>query len=134
MKKIFALLLTLICVIGLVGCNQQEPEIIDIPDDISKVVVTFYSMGQTTEWELDETKVSVWKDWAENLTLKPLSEEKIEELQMTEGGESYHFEINNDEMSFTFKDNGNKDNRYIIFNGTYYRAVNATVPDVEPTE
>ena len=106
MEKLIAFALSLICVLGLGGCGKQDQTVIDIPDNIDKVVVSFYSMGRVTQWELDESKLPAWKEWAENLSLKPLSEKKVEELQMTEGGESYRFEINDDEMSFTFKDHG----------------------------
>lgn len=132
MKKLTALVLALICVLGLVGCGQQKQTIIDIPDSIDKVVVSFYSMGQVTEWELDEGKLPAWKEWAKNLSLKPMSAEKVEELQMTEGGESYHFEINDDEMSFTFKDHGSE--KYLVIEKTYYEVLNGVLPDVMPAE
>ena len=89
-------------------------------------------MGQVTEWELDESKLPAWKEWAENLSLKPLSEEKIEELKLTDGGESYHFEINNDEMSFTFKDHGS--DKYLVIDKTYYEVLNGTIPGVMKLE
>lgn len=132
MKKLIALVLALVCVLGLIGCGQQEQTVIDIPDSIDKVDVSFYSMGQVTEWELDESKLSAWKEWAENLSLKPLSEEKIEELKLTDGGESYHFEINDDEMSFTFMDGGS--DKYLAIEKTYYEVLNGAIPDVMPTE
>ena len=132
MKKLIALVLALVCVLGLIGCGQQEQTVIDIPDSIDKVDVSFYSIGQVTEWELDESKLSAWKEWAENLSLKPLSEEKIEELKLTDGGESYHFEINDDEMSFTFMDGGS--DKYLAIEKTYYEVLNGAIPDVMPTE
>lgn len=134
MKKYIVLVLAFTCALGLVGCGQQEQTVIDIPDTIDKVNVSFYSMGQTSEWELDESKFPAWKEWAENLSLKPLSEEKVEELQMTDGGESYHFEVNDGELSFTYMDHGDLGDRYLVFNGTYYELLNATDPDLEPAE
>ena len=132
MKKLVTFVLALICVLGLVVCGQLEQTVIGIPDNIDKVVVSFYSMGQVTEWELDESKLPAWKEWAENLSLKPLSEKKVEKLQMTEGGESYHFKINDDEMSFTFHDHGS--DKYLVMEKTYYKVLNGVVPDVMPAE
>ena len=132
MKKRMALVFALICVLALVGCGKQDQTVIDFPDNVDKVVVSFYSMGQVTEWELEDTKLSAWKEWAENLSLKPLSENKVEELRMTEGGESYHFEINDDEMSFTFKDHGSE--KYLVIEKTYYEVLNGVIPDVMPAQ
>lgn len=132
MKKLIAVALAIVCVLGLIGCGQRKQTVIGIPDTIDKVEVSFYSMGQVTEWELDESKLPAWKEWAENLSLKPLSEEKIEELKLTDGGESYHFEINNDEMSFTFKDHGS--DKYLVIDKTYYEVLNGTIPGVMKLE
>ena len=132
MKKLIALVLAVVCVLGLVACGATEQTVIDIPDSIDKVEVSFYSMGQVTEWELDESKLPAWKEWTENLSLKPLSEEKIEELKLTDGGESYHFEINDDEMSFTFMDHGI--DMYLVTEKTYYEVLNGVIPDVMSTE
>ena len=132
MKKQIALALALICVLGLVGCGKEDQTVIDIPENIDKVVVTFYSMGQVTELELDKSKLPAWKEWAENLSLKPLSEKKVEELQMTEGGEGYRFEINDDEMSFTFRDHGTE--MFLVIEKTYYEVLNGSVPEVLPAE
>ena len=154
MKKALALSLILICVLGLAACNQhdkqgeesivndtvlgakenstQSQSQFEIPESIEKVYVSFYSMGQVTEWELDESKLPSWIEWAENLSLKPLSDKKVKELQMTEGGESYHFEINDDEMSFTFMDGGS--DKYLVMEKTYYEVLNGVIPDVMPAE
>ena len=115
--------------IPIVGPEAQRTEYV-MPDVIEKVHVTFYSMGQTSEWYLEDSKLSSWREWAANLSLKPLSEEKVEELQMTEGGESYHFEINDDEVSFTFIDGGT--DKYLVIAKTYFEVLNGTVPDVMP--
>ena len=154
MKRIVSLVLFLACMLGLVACNQHDmhgdnPELnntvlhtkensaqnqtyFETPDNIDKVSVTFYSMGQVMEWELDESKLPAWIEWAENLSLKPLSEKKVEELQMTEGGESYRFEINDDEMSFTFMDHGTE--MFLVIEKTYYEVLNGSIPDVMPVE
>ena len=113
--------------IPIVEPEAQRTEYV-MPDVIEKVHVTFYSMGQTSEWYLEDSKISSWREWAANLSLKPLSEEKVEELQMTEGGESYHFEINDDEVSFTFIDGGT--DKYLVIAKTYFEVLNGTVPDV----
>jgi len=115
--------------IPIVEPEAQRTEYV-MPDVIEKVHVTFYSMGQTSEWYLEDSKISSWREWAANLSLKPLSEEKVEELQMTEGGESYHFEINDDEVSFTFIDGGT--DKYLVIAKTYFEVLNGTVPDVMP--
>ena len=81
MKKLIAVALAMVCLLGVIGCGQRKQTVIGIPDTIDKVEVSFYSMGQVTEWELDESKLPAWKEWAENLSLKPLSEKKIEELR-----------------------------------------------------
>lgn len=109
MKKLIAVALAIVCVLGLIGCGQRKQTVIGIPDTIDKVEVSFYSMGQVTEWELDESKLPAWKEWAENLSLKPLSE-----------------------VSFTFKDHGS--DKYLVIDKTYYEVLNGTIPGVMKLE
>ena len=51
---------------------------------------------------------------------------------MTKGDEGYHFEINDDEMSFTFKDHGTE--MFLVIEKTYYEVLNGSIPDVMTAE
>ena len=97
-----------------------------------QVDVSFYSMGQVTKWQLDASKLPAWREWVDNLSLTLLSEDKVAELQMTEGGESYSFKINGGEASFTFKDHGL--DHYLVIEGTYYEVLNGMIPEFLSTD
>ena len=55
MKKLIALVLTLVCVIGLVGCGQKAvsgSEVYSFPEPTTMITGSFYSQGQETKFEI----------------------------------------------------------------------------------
>ena len=133
MKKFVPLILTAILVFTLAACGENQTQSkIDVPDSMSKVSISFHSMGQITEWELDENKLSALQEWVNNLSLENLTEKEIKELNATDGGSAYEFNINDGEISFTYLSHGSQ--KYVVFDDTWYRVLNAVDPDVELAE
>lgn len=55
MKKLITLVLALVCVLGLVGCNQKAvsaSEVYSFPEPTTMITVSFYSQGEETAFEL----------------------------------------------------------------------------------
>ena len=51
MKKLITLVLALVCVLGLVGCNQKAvsaSEVYSFPEPTTMITVSFYSQGEET--------------------------------------------------------------------------------------
>ena len=54
MKKLITLVLALVCVLGLVGCNQKAvsaSEVYSFPEPTTMITVSFYSQGEETAFE-----------------------------------------------------------------------------------
>ena len=55
MKKLITLVLALVCVLGLVGCNQKAvsaSEVYSFPEPTTMITVSFYSQGEETAFEI----------------------------------------------------------------------------------
>ena len=53
MKKLITLVLALVCVLGLVGCNQKAvsaSEVYSFPEPTTMITVSFYSQGEETAY------------------------------------------------------------------------------------
>ena len=61
MKKLITLVLALVCVLGLVGCNQKAvsaSEVYSFPEPTTMITVSFYSQGEETAFEIVRTFMS----------------------------------------------------------------------------
>ena len=120
-----ALILALICVLSLVGCQKtiKGPELYGFPEPTILVTGSFYSQGQETAFEIgsedydpnDLPTVSIIK-WFYDLKLTVCDEPEV-----VEGVESYDFYVEGQNV-FTYEDRGS--NACIIIDGTYYKVKN----------
>lgn len=116
MKKLITLVLALVCVLGLVGCNQKAvsaSEVYSFPEPTTMITVSFYSQGEETAFEIgseeyDSNDLSTTPviNWFYDLKLTA-----CDEPEAVEGSESYEFYVKG-ESAFTYEDRGSE--AYII--------------------
>ena len=110
MKKLITLVLALVCVLGLVGCNQKAvsaSEVYSFPEPTTMITVSFYSQGEETAFEIgseeyDSNDLSTTPviNWFYDLKLTA-----CDEPEAVEGSESYEFYVKG-ESAFTYEDRG----------------------------
>lgn len=106
MKKLITLVLALVCVLGLVGCNQKAvsaSEVYSFPEPTTMITVSFYSQGEETAFEIgseeyDSNDLSTTPviNWFYDLKLTA-----CDEPEAVEGSESYEFYVKG-ESAFTY--------------------------------
>jgi len=132
MKKLITLVLALVCVLGLVGCNQKAvsaSEVYSFPEPTTMITVSFYSQGEETAFEIgseeyDSNDLSTTPviNWFYDLKLTA-----CDEPEAVEGSESYEFYVKG-ESAFTYEDRGSE--AYIIIGGSYYKVSNPSAPPI----
>lgn len=132
MKKIFAVVLMLICVSVLAGCGQKAvngSEVYSFPEPTTLITGTHFFQGQETAFEIGS------EDYDPNdLSTTPVIS-WFYELELTncgnpetvEGAESYDFYVKG-ENAFTYEDRGSE--AYIIIDGNYYEVKNPSTPPI----
>lgn len=116
------LLATILLTVVLARCNSADIKL--IPKSITQVDVTYSVYSNTTEkWTLDSSGISDWTAWVEGLSLKHEPFDGGEEPSAVYvGGESYLFDINNGELTFSYIDFGTK--AYIYYGDEWYKVSN----------
>ena len=132
MKKLITLVLALVCVLGLVGCNQKAvsaSEVYSFPEPTTMITVSFYSQGEETAFEIgseeyDSNDLSTTPviNWFYDLKLTA-----CDAPEAVEGSESYDFYVKG-ENAFTYEDRGSE--AYIITGGSYYKVSNPSAPPI----
>ena len=130
MKKLITLVLALVCVLGLVGCNQKAvsaSEVYSFPEPTTMITGSFYSQGEETAFEIgseeyDSNDLSTTPviNWFYDLKLTA-----CDAPEAVEGSESYDFYVKG-ENAFTYEDRGSE--AYIITGGSYYKVSNPSAP------
>lgn len=132
MKKWIMVLVTLVCVMSLIGCQKTKSgsEVYAFPEPTAQIEVSFYSQGAVSdivigseEYNPEDLSVVEVIEWFYGLELSPC--EKPEDV---EGGESYGFYVS-DELVFSYQDRGSE--AYIIISGTWYKVKNPSVPPIK---
>lgn len=133
MKKVIALALALICVLGLGGCQKtiSASEVYSFPESTMLITGSFYSQGQESEFEIgsedynpdDLTTDSVIK-WFYDLDLIVCDEPEV-----VEGSETYSFRVDG-KYAFTYENRGSNE-AYIITDKTYYKVSNPSTPPID---
>lgn len=104
MKKLIALVLTLVCVIGLVGCGQK-------------------AVSGSEEYDPNDLSTNSIIKWFYDLKLTA-----CDKPETVEGSESYAFQVKG-ENAFTYEDRGSE--AYIIIGGNYYKVSNPSTPPID---
>lgn len=132
MKKLMALVLALVCVLGLVGCQNaiKGSEVYSFPEPTTLITGTFYSQGQETAFEIgsedydpNDLSTNSVITWFYDLELTA-----CDKPEAVEGAESYDFYVKG-ENAFTYEDRGSE--AYIIIDSTYYAVKNPSNPPIE---
>ena len=133
MKKLIALVLTLVCVIGLVGCGQKAvrgSEVYSFPEPTTMITGSFYSQGQETKFEIGSEEYDP-NDLSTNSIIKWFYDLKLtacDKPETVEGSEIYSFQVKG-ENAFTYEDRGSE--AYIIIGGNYYKVSNPFSPPID---
>ena len=133
MKKLITLVLALVCVLGLVGCNQKAvsaSEVYSFPEPTTMITVSFYSQGEETAFEIgsedyDPKDLSTNEviQWFYDLELTP-----CDEPEAVAGSEGYTFRVQGEDV-FTYEDRGKE--AYLILENTYYKVKNPSPPPID---
>ena len=132
-KKLIALVLTLVCVIGLVGCGQKAvrgSEVYSFPEPTTMITGSFYSQGQETKFEIGSEEYDP-NDLSTNSIIKWFYDLKLtacDKPETVEGSEIYSFQVKG-ENAFTYEDRGSE--AYIIIGGNYYKVSNPFSPPID---
>lgn len=131
MKKIDALLLVLVCVLSLVGCQKtiSGSEVYSFPEPTTQITGSFYSQGQETTFEIgseeynpNDVSTTPIIRWFYDLQLTACDEPDV-----VEGSESYRFYVKG-KKAFTYENRGRE--AYIIIGGNYYKVSNPSDPPI----
>ena len=130
MKKLIALVLALVCALGLVGCdnsaqiNDKSKQVIVLPSEVNAVEVSGYYNGSViNEGDFVVADLDTFATWISQLSLEHRTFEEGKTPSETQaGGNSYHFNVNNGALSFTYADGGIE--AYIVYNEEWYEVLN----------
>lgn len=128
--RIAILFFVTILTVALAGCNSTDIKL--LPENIAQVDVTYSVYSNTTEKRtLDSAGISDWTAWVEELSLKHETFDDGETPgAVYAGGESYLFDINNGELTFSYIDFGTK--AYIYYGDEWYKVSKPKSPFSAP--
>lgn len=129
-RRIAILFLVTILTVAFAGCDSTDIKL--LPESIAQVDVTYSIYSNTTEKRtLDSAGISDWTAWVEGLSLK---HETFDDGKtpgaVYAGGESYLFDINNGELTFSYIDFGTE--AYIYYEGEWYKVSKPKSPFSAP--
>ena len=131
MKKLIALVLVLVCVLSVAGCQKtiSASEVYSFPEPTMLITGSFYSQGQETPFAIGSEEYD-----PNNLSTIPiiswfnaLEMTACDEPEEAEGAESYTFMVDGKD-AFTYEDRGSE--AYIIIDSTYYEVSNPSPPPI----
>lgn len=138
MKKLFAYILTITCILSLIGCTgntdsdrHESPLSAYIGDDVTEVKITHIFMGQLTEWSIKGDDIQSLQIWANGLECEIGEFEEGDTPGNQNGGEIFSFELVGGIYSgFDYIING-PDTCYLLIEGTWYIVNNPSDPPIE---
>lgn len=137
MKRTFALILSLICMLALAGCtggNDPNREIgAYIDKNVRKAKVSFVRWGHDAEWTFEGDAIEPLRDWVRGLQCEYREFEEHHTPGDMIGGEAYVFEPEG-EKSFFYVNNGRDgtgtDLCYLYTENGWYFVKNPSDPPV----
>ncbi len=107
MKKLIALALVLVCVLGLAGCQKtiSASEVYSFPEPTTLITGSFYPQGQEIKFEIGSEDYNP-DDLSTNSVIKWFYDLELtvcDEPEVVEGSESYTFRIEGKD-AFTYED------------------------------
>lgn len=127
MKKIFALFLSIFCILTIfTACKNsgEQPKIAF--SETTKIDVLHYVGGQEEKWTIDDkADIDNLVEWLSNLMLELKQFDEGNSPGDGNGGEVYMFTLDSDEFSYII--NGSND-CYILYKTDWYQVENPTDP------
>lgn len=134
MKRLIVLLFALISTVSLAGCNQAPGSdrliSVYIGDEVTKVDITHYISGRSTEWAAEGEDVDDLRDWVSKLEYELFAFEEGQSPGDGDGGEVYDFTLTEGDCpGFSYVINGPED-CYLLIEGNWYSVSNPSDPPV----
>lgn len=137
MKKLFTVVLAIVCILALCGCGWNSKKIVatNISENVTKIDITHYIGGRSTNWSVEGAEIDLLKEWLDNLSYRHLEVKEGQSPGDNDGGEVYTFVFTGGEWpGFSYVINGQND-CYIQSEGNWFSVINpATPPVVQPKE
>ena len=132
MKKLTALVLALVCMFSLAGCQKKikGSELYSFPEPTTHITGAFYSQGQETAFEIGSEDYDP-NDLSTNSVIRwfyDLELTACDEPEAVEGSESYSFNVKG-EAAFTYENRGSE--AYTIIDGNYYKVSDPSAPPID---
>lgn len=78
MKRLIAIVLTLVCILGLVSCGKQDSTLVELPDNIEKITIAWNGGPLTTFSYTDSEKIGEIVEYISSLELISTKENPAE--------------------------------------------------------
>ena len=130
-SQILSIMVVLLCVM-VTGCSSKDNGISPIlgdalPEKITSIEVSgFYNGGDLEPWQLTQEEIEELNAWLSELSLKHRTyDEGKAPNEVWNGGSSYHFNVNDGELSFAWV---YIDKAYFWYDDEWYEIINKSVP------
>ena len=137
MRKLIILILALMCVFGMAGCNASHPvaHVGQIDDTVKDLTIVHSVGGTLTEWQVDGEALKGLRDWSVKRSYQAVDFEDGQTPGDSNGNESYHFFMPGDTLpDFSYIISG-EDKHYLLVEGNWYSVSNPAIPPVtEPAD
>ena len=138
MKKLTALVMLSVCLLGLCSCSGSmgpgRPVAPVIDEGVTDVAVTHTLMGQNKSWTIPGGEIALLRQWASELKYKYVEFEPGNTPGDSDGGEVYTFKLTPDENNggwpgFSYVKNG-PDDCWLLIEGRWFSVSNPSYPPV----
>lgn len=133
MKKLIALVLSLVCVLSLCSCgwNSKKAVATVFSENVTKVDITHRIGAETKNWSIEGTEIANLKKWFDNLGYKLIDVQNGQTPGDSNGNEVYTFEFTGGEwLGFSYVINGANDCYILNPDGNWFAVTNPTNPPV----
>lgn len=140
MKKLIIAALAVVCMLGLIGCNNEEsvgpgrPIAAYIGDYVTAVDITHHIAGKTTQWVATGAEIESLRVWLSELKYELVEFEDGQSPGDNDGGETFDFSLTEgDYPGFSYIINGT-DDCYLLIESYWYSVANPSIPPVTNVE
>ncbi len=139
MKKLVALVLTLVCLLVLCSCgwNSQKAVATVFGENVTKVDITHRIGAETTAWSIEGTEIDTLREWFDKINYKVIRDVKEGQTPGdSNGNEVYTFEFTGGEwLGFSYVINGENDCYILNPEGNWFSVTNPLkLPISEPVK
>lgn len=122
MKKVIALVLAMVCMLSLFGCQSNKPVSVSIKDNVTTVSVIYFHGAKEDKWNIEGEELNALKDWVANL-----NNTDVEQPEIADGAQEYKFSMIDNEFSYII--NG-QDEHYLKIGDKWLAVSNPSHPPI----